>query len=105
MIPNVTRVFSSQSDMYVYLQALEKGATTAAPLTARVAFYNGPVKVLESSDVKVSDGLDPKSRMLPIRMDVGLGSLRPGQYDCQVTVTDPATQKSVVWQTPVTIVP
>ena len=27
--------------------------------------------------MKVSDGLDPKTKMLPIRMDVGLGSLKP----------------------------
>jgi hypothetical protein len=105
IIPSVTRVFSSQSDMYVYLQAFERGATTAAPLTARVAFYNGQVKVLETPEVKVSDGLDPKSRMLPVTMNVGLGSLRPGRYDCQVTVVDPATQKSAIWQTPVMIVP
>lgn len=105
MIPSVTRVFSSQSDMYVYLQAFEKGATTAAPLTARVAFYNGQTKVLETPGVTARDGLDPKSKMLPIRIDVGLGSLKPGEYVCQVTVVDPATQKSATWQTPVTVVP
>ncbi len=105
MIPSVTRVFSSKNDMYVYLQVFEKGATTAAPLTARVAFYKGSVKVMETSAYNVSDGLDPKSRMLPIRMDVSLGALKPGEYDCQVTVVDPATQKSAIWQTPVTIVP
>jgi hypothetical protein len=55
--------------------------------------------------VKLSDGLDPKSKMLPIRMDVGLGSLKPGDYDFQVTPVDPATQKSAIWQKPVTVVP
>jgi hypothetical protein len=105
MIPSVTRVFSSKSDLYVYLQAFEKGATTAAPLMARVAFYRGPVKVMETSEVRVSDGLDPRSKMLPIRMNVRLGSLKPGDYDCQVTVVDPATQKSAIWQKPVTVVP
>jgi hypothetical protein len=105
MIPSVTRVFSSKDDMYVYLQAFEKGATATAPLMARVAFYQGPVKVMETSGLKVSDGLDPRSRMLPIRMDVGLGSLKPGEYNCQVTVVDPATQKSAIWQKPVTVVP
>ena len=105
MIPSVTRVFSSKSDMFVYLQAFEKGATTAAPLMTRVAFFKGAVKVMETSGLNVTDGLDPKSKMLPIRMDVGLGSLKPGEYDCQVTVVDPATQKSAIWQRPVTIVP
>jgi VWFA-related protein len=105
MIPSVTRVFSAKDDMYVYLQAFEKGAKTAAPLTARVTFYKGSAKILETPPVTVSEGLDPKSYMLPIRMNVGLSSLKPGEYDCQVTVLDPATQKSALWQKPVTIVP
>jgi hypothetical protein len=33
--------------------------------------------------VKVSDGLDPMSKLLPIRMDVRLDSLKPGEPDCQ----------------------
>jgi hypothetical protein len=105
MIPSVTRVFSSGSDMYVYLQAFEKGAKTAAPLMAHVTFYRGSVMMMETPPVTVSEGLDPKSSMMPIRMNVGLGSLTPGVYDCQVTVLDPATQKSKLWQTPVKIVP
>jgi hypothetical protein len=91
--------------MYVYLQAFEKGAKTAAPLTANVAFYKGPVKIMETAPLNVSEGLDPKSGMLPIRMDVALGSLKPGEYDCQVSVLDPATQKSALWKQPVIIVP
>ncbi len=105
MIPSVTRVFSTKNDMYVYLQAFEKGAKTAAPLMARVTFYKGSAKILETPLVTVTEGLDPKSSMLPIRMNVGLSSLKPGDYDCQVTVLDPATQKSALWQKPVTIVP
>ena len=105
MIPSVTRVFSAKDDMYVYLQAFEQGAKTAAPLTARVAFYKGSAKILETPPVTVSEGLDLKSSMLPITMNVALSSLKPGEYDCQVTVLDPASQKSALWQKPVTIVP
>lgn len=104
LMPSVTRVFSSKNDMYVYLQAFEKGATTAKPLMAHATFYKGAVKVMETPPITVSDGLDPKSKMLPIRLDVPLASLKPGEYDCQVTVLDPATQKSALWQKPVMIV-
>lgn len=104
MIPSVTRVFSAKNDMNVYLQAFESGAKTTAPLMARVAFYKGSDKILETPPITVAEGLDPKSFMLPIRMNVGLSSLKPGEYDCQVTVLDPATQKSALWQKPVTIV-
>jgi VWFA-related protein len=105
MIPSVNRVFSAKDDMYVYLQAFEKGAKTAAPLVARVTFYKGSAKILETPAITVSEGLDPKSSMLPIRMNLGLSSLKPGEYDCQVTVLDPATQKFALWHKPVTIVP
>jgi hypothetical protein len=71
MIPSVTRVFSAKDDMYVYLQAFEQGAKTAAPLMARVTFYKGSAKILETPQVTVTEGLDPKSFMLPIRMNVG----------------------------------
>ncbi len=105
LTPSVTRVFSSKSDMIVYLQAYERAATATVPLTASVAFYKGSVKVLESPALKITEGLDAKSKMLPIQMNVALASLKPGEYDCQVTVVDPATQKSTMWQKPVTIIP
>jgi VWFA-related protein len=41
LIPSVTRVFSKQKDMYVFLQAYERGATTTQPLVAFVTFYKG----------------------------------------------------------------
>jgi hypothetical protein len=66
LIPSVTRVFSSKSDMYVYLQAYEPGATTAQPLIAYVSFFKGSVKVMETPPIKVTDGLNPKSHMLPV---------------------------------------
>ena len=93
MIPSVTRVFSSKNDMYVYLQAFEKGAAAAMPLLAHATFYKGPVKIMETPAMTVSEGLDPKSKMLPIRMNVALGGLKPGEYDLQVTVLDPATHE------------
>ena len=42
--------------------------------------------------------------MLPIRMNVGLSGLKPGEYDCQVTVLDPNGQKAAFWQAPVMLV-
>ena len=42
LIPSVTRVFSSNRDMYVYLQAYQPTAETAKPLIAFVSFYRGP---------------------------------------------------------------
>ena len=41
LIPSVTRVFSRSRDLYVFLQAYERDATTTQPLVAFVSFYRG----------------------------------------------------------------
>ena len=90
LIPSVTRVFSRQRDMYVFLQAYERGATATQPLVAFVTFYKGDVKALETAPLPVVDGLDARSKAVPLRFSVPLGELATGRYDCQVTVLDPA---------------
>jgi hypothetical protein len=37
--------------------------------------------------------------------NLGVNGLPPGQYDCQVTVLDPATQKANFWRAPILLVP
>jgi hypothetical protein len=55
---------------------------------------------METPLVKVTDGIDPKSHMLPIKLSFPLGKLKPGEYDCEVTILDPSTQKTAFWQSP-----
>ena len=105
LVPSVTRVFSRSKDMYVYLQAYERGATTTQPLVAFVSFYKGQTKAFETSPVPVTDGLDPKSKAVPLRFNLALDKLSPGEYNCQVTVLDPGSQKAAFWQAPVMLVP
>jgi hypothetical protein len=105
LIPSVTRVFHATNDMYVYLQAYEKGATTAQPLVAYVTFYKGSAKAMQTPPVKVTDGLDPKSHMLPVKLSFALAKLKPGEYNCQVTVLDPTAQKAAFWQAPIMVIP
>jgi VWFA-related protein len=104
LMPSVTRVFSRGKDMYVYLQAYERAATTTQPLVAFVTFYRGQVKAFETSPLPVTEGLDPKSKAVPLRFSLSLGHLPPGRYNCQVTVVDPAAQKAAFWQAPVVLV-
>ena len=123
LIPSVTRVFHNASDMYVYLQALEfeldnEGhykvdptngkkvfSTTARPLVAYVTFYKGSTKAMETPPVKIAEGLDPHSHMMPIKLSFPLSKLKPGEYNCQVTVLDPASRKAAFWQAPVMMIP
>src|ERR1700683_1807653 len=44
LIPSVTRVFRSGSEMYVYLQAYEPEVASAAPLLVYVTFFQGSEK-------------------------------------------------------------
>ncbi len=105
LIPSVTRVFSTNRDLYVYLQAYERGQATEQPLVAFVTFYRGQNKAFETPPLPVTEGMDPKSKAVPLRFNLALGKLQPGKYDCQVTVLDPTGQKANFWQAPVVLVP
>ena len=105
LIPSVTRVFSKSRDMYVYLQAYQRNATTTQPMVAFVTFYRGLAKQFETTPLQVVDGLDPKSKALPLRFSLSLEKLPPGEYTCQVTVLDPTGQKAAFWQAPVMLIP
>ena len=105
LIPSVTRVFSKSRDLYVFLQAYERDATTTRPIVAFVSFYQGQVKTFETAPLAVAQGLDAKSKAVPLRFVLPLEKLPPGSYDCQVTVLDPSGQKAAFWQAPVVLIP
>jgi VWFA-related protein len=105
LIPSVTRVFSKSRDLFIYLQAYEQGATAVEPLIAFVSFYQGQTKVFETQPMEVASGMTNSIKTMPLRFDVGLNPLPPGDYDCQVTVLNPTSAKSTFWQAPITLVP
>ena len=105
LMPSVTRVFSTARDLYVYLQAYERYTTENRPLVAFVSFYQGDVKVFETEPLAVVDGMEPRSRAVPLKFTIPLQSVPPGRYDCQVTVLEPAGQRVAFWQAPIVLVP
>ena len=98
LMPSINNVFSRNRDLYVFLQAYEKGAEAQRPLVAFVTFYRGQAKAFETPPLSVADGMDPKSKAVSMRFSVALNKLPPGKYDCQVTVVDPSTQKVNFWK-------
>ena len=42
---------------------------------------------------------------MPLSFNLGVKGLSPGEYDCQVTMLDPATQKATFWRAPIELVP
>jgi VWFA-related protein len=105
LIPSVTRVFSRGRQLYVFLQAYQRGATSTRPLVAFVSFYRGDVKAFETNPLSVMSGLDPKTKAVPLRFSVPLEDFVPGRYECQVTVLDPGAQKVAFWRAPIVVVP
>jgi VWFA-related protein len=105
LIPSVTRVFSRSRDLYVFAQAYQRAATTTQPMVAFVSFFRDGVKVSETRALAVTDGLDPRSKAVPLRFSVPLASVSPGAYECQLTVLDPTGQKAAFWRAPIVVVP
>jgi VWFA-related protein len=105
LVPSVTRVFRQGQEMYVYLEAYQPGADQTQYTQATVTFYRGSVKAFETAPLRVTDGLDAKSKALPLRFSVPLEKLEPGRYTCQVTVLEPAVKKFAVWRSPMVLLP
>jgi hypothetical protein len=105
LLPSVTRVFSKKGNMYVYLQAYQQGVENAHPLVAFVTFYRGQVKAFETPPILVTEALNNRLKTTPLKFDLSLDNLAPGEYDCQVTIADPSSQKAAFWQAPVVLIP
>jgi VWFA-related protein len=105
LVPSVTRVFRKDQEMYVYLEAYQPAAETAQPVMARVSFYRGKVKAFDTAPLEVAEGLNAKTKALPLRFSVPLAKLQPGRYTCQVSIVDPTAQKFAFWRAPVVVLP
>jgi VWFA-related protein len=105
LIPSVTRVFRKDQNLYVYLEAYEPTADATQPLMANVSFYRGKVKAFETDPLEVSDGLNPKTKAVPLRFSVPLAKLEAGRYTCQVSVLDPTAQKFAFWRARIVVLP
>ena len=97
LIPSVTRVFSRSRDLLrVTCRRTSATRRRREPLVAFVTFYRGDVKVFETPPLAVTDGLDARSKAVPVRFSVPLESLPTGRYDCQVSVLSPGSAESRV---------
>jgi hypothetical protein len=105
MTPSVTRVFSKTKDLYVFLQAYERKYDSMQPLVAYVTFYRGEEKAFETTPLAVTEGIDPKTKAIPLRFTVPLENMPVGRYDVQVSVLEPQGQKAAFWQAPIVVVP
>jgi hypothetical protein len=123
LIPSVTRVFNTGREMYVYLQAYAGGTSSATatasapgssapsappktspPFVALVSFYKDDAKEFQTGPIAVAPLAGNRLGVVPLSFHIGLGQLAPGQYDCQVTVLDPAGNRAAFWTNPILLV-
>jgi hypothetical protein len=113
LVPSVTRVFSTGREMYVYLQAYKPPAPTALPenkvelqpVYAFVTFYQSGARIFETPPIAAVPVATSRLGIVPLSFAFGINPLAPGEYDCQVTVLAPESQKSTYWRTPILLVP
>jgi hypothetical protein len=116
LVPSVTRVFNQNRSIYVFLQAYKPtsapasaGATASAappatqPLMAFVTLYSNGVEALKTQPIAVAPNAASRLGVTPLSFDLNSSSLKPGQYECQVTVLDPSTSKAAFWRAPIVI--
>jgi VWFA-related protein len=132
LIPSVNRVFSTTREIYVFFQAYKQQPAPASapaaaasqapnkaptptpvsadakptpqPLFAYVTLYQGDNKVLDTPPTAIVP--NPTSRLgtMPLTFSLGVNGLPPGEYNCQVTILDPATGKANFWRAPILLV-
>jgi VWFA-related protein len=105
LIPSVTRVFTKARDFHVFLQAYQRAAETTQPLVASVSFFRDGTKVYETAPQAVVEGLNPKTKAVPLQFTVSLEGFPTGRYECQVSVLDPTGVKATFWRAPIVIIP
>ena len=88
----------------MYFQAYQAGETVE-PVAAYVTLFRNSEKAFETAPVVVSDGGTNRLKVLPIRFEIPLGKLPPGEYLCQVTVLESKGTKAAFWQAPLVLVP
>ena len=113
LVPSVTRVFNTNREIYVYLQAYKPpqssgqtdGNSASQPLFSFVTLYRAGAKAFETPPTAIVPNAASRLGTMPLSFGLGVNSLTPGQYDCQVTVLDPSTGKANFWRTQILLVP
>lgn len=100
LIPNVTHVFSSGQQLYLYYEVYdpaeagkgsgENGNRPGIRVLSSVAFFKGNVKAYETSPLEAREVSVPSRRAATFQLDIPLSKLQPGFYTCQVNVIDDA---------------
>jgi VWFA-related protein len=115
LIPSVTRVFRSDKDLFVYLQAYTAPAGQTAPVTpaqpspneplvAYVSLYSKGQLAFSSKLLAATPIANTRLGVIPFTFTVPLGTLKTANYECQVTVLDTNQHRVAFWQGPLRVI-
>ena len=104
LIPSVTRVFSTDRDLYIYLQAyatntLSPSVPPRSPtLVAYVTLYREQGLAYQSPAIAAVPIAASRLGSVPLSFTLKLGTLAAGEYQAQVNVLDAAGQRVTFWR-------
>jgi VWFA-related protein len=119
LIPSVTRVFRSDHELEVFLQAYWGSSMSPAPaggnvvsprvvedakIVAFISLYRNGTKVMEGQAVQATALPENRLGTVPINLRIPLNGVEAGEYQCQVTVLDPSKDRAAFWQGSLAIV-
>ena len=100
IVPNVTRVFRSGHNLFVYFEVYDPVMLENPPQNRRVAsvaaslaLFDGTQKVMDTPQVRVNRLDSKRDNVLPVKLTIPFDDLKPGQYTCQVNVIDELGRK------------
>lgn len=113
LIPSVTRVFKSDKELYVFLQAYTALAapqpmaptTPQKPLLGYVSLYSEGQLAFTSKLIAVTPLASSRLGVTPFTFALPLGTLKVATYECQVTLLDAEQHRVAFWQGPLRVVP
>ena len=95
LIPNVTRVFRKDQNLYVYLEVYDAAvdANKAPNVTAEMVLYQGGRKAFESNPIQLTQLAASRPGVLPMQFQLSLAKLKAGPYTAQVNLVDELGRK------------
>ncbi len=93
LIPDITRVFRKNQQLYVYFEVYDPGSTASPDVAAELTMFRGKLKAFESEPERVTKPKSGRPNTLAFEFHMPLSNIPPGRYTCQVSVIDEQARK------------
>ncbi len=107
LVPSITRVYRTNQNLYVYVEVYDPGLESSSKkpdVMASLSFFQGKVKTFQTEAVHVQAVSPSRNHMVPVRFEIPLSGLKPGNYNCQVNLVDEVGQKFAFSRSPMILV-